>query len=140
MAKEFSVEVLSSNKTLYQGKVSEVVLPAYDGEVGILAEHGDFIGLLGTGVLKIVTSGNDYWYMLSQGVYHIENGKLIILAERGESSAGLDTTSLESRISELEEKFKDMKILSTPEYKNLKLEYDQLKARKEVHTRTNLLN
>lgn len=140
MAKDFFVEVLSSNKSLYQGKSSEVVLPAYDGEVGVLADHGDFIGLLGTGALKIVTSGNDYWFMLSKGVYHIENGKLIILAEQGDASAAVDISLVNSRIPELEEKLKDLNIFTTPEYKILKLEYDQLKAKQEVYKRTNVVN
>ncbi len=59
MAKEFEIEVLTRSKTLYKGKATEVVLPAYDGEVGVLADHANFIGLLGTGPLKVVTGGDD---------------------------------------------------------------------------------
>ncbi len=141
MTKEFDVEILTPVQTLFAGKATEVVLPAYDGEVGVLADHSNFIGLLGTGALKIVTDGDDYWYMLSSGVYEVRGGKLTILAELGESPEAVnDVDALNIRRKELEAAMGDIKVVTPGQYPLLKKEYDQIRARLEIHRRTELVN
>ncbi|MFN8390471.1 MAG: ATP synthase F1 subunit epsilon [Bdellovibrionota bacterium] len=141
MNTEFDVEILTPAKTLFAGKATEVVLPAYDGEVGVLAEHSDFIGVLGTGPLKIVTAGDDYWFMLSAGVYQVQGGALTILADVGESpGTGQDVDALNQRLKDLEAKMGDTKSFDPKEYELLKVEHDKVRARLEVYRRTALVN
>lgn len=45
--------VVSPEKTLYEGEASQVVVPAFDGEVGILPGHAPLMTLLGKGTLRI---------------------------------------------------------------------------------------
>lgn len=45
--------VVSPEKTLYEGEASQVVVPAFDGEVGILPGHAPLMTLLGRGTLRI---------------------------------------------------------------------------------------
>lgn len=141
MEKAFDVQILTPSQKLFAGEATEVVLPAYDGEVGVLAGHADFVGVLGTGPLKIVTEGNDYWFMLSSGVYQIASGKLTILAELGEAPrADVDMKSLGESVKELETKLADFKSFSPEEYPVRKAEYERMKARMEIHRRTELVN
>ncbi len=141
MSREFSVEILTPAVTLFSGKATEVVLPSFDGEVGILAGHGDFIGLLGTGALKIVTEGNDFWFLLSSGAYQVKGGKLSILAELGEKpEKSIDIETLTSRLKELEAELADPKTFSADDFPRVKLEYDRTKARIDIHRRTEVVN
>ena len=141
MENEVNVQILTPAKKLFAGKASEVVLPAYDGEFGVLAKHSDFIGVLGTGALKIVTSGDDYWFMLSSGVYQVKNGELTILAEIGETpESSADIETLKARMKELEAEMADFKDFSSERHALLKKEYNQVRARVEVHRRTELVN
>ncbi|MDX2183550.1 MAG: ATP synthase F1 subunit epsilon [Gemmatimonadaceae bacterium] len=48
--------VVSPERTLYEGEASQVVVPAFDGEVGILPGHAPLMTLLGTGPLRITGS------------------------------------------------------------------------------------
>ena len=137
----FEVQILTPASTLFRGKATEVVLPAFDGEVGVLAGHGDFVGLLGTGSLKIVTEGNDHWYILSSGTYRVSSGVLTVLAEKGEEpEKNVDLPTLTARLNELEKILGDFKSFTPEEFPQLKLEYDQTKARIEVYRRTQLVN
>lgn len=141
MSREFEVQILTPAATLFKGEATEVVLPSYDGEVGVLAGHSDFVGILGTGPLKLVTNGDDYWFVLSSGAYRVESGKLTILAEFGERpQKGVDIEELSARLRELDVQLADIKNFSAEEFPKIKEQADQLRARIEVHRRTEVVN
>jgi F-type H+-transporting ATPase subunit epsilon len=45
--------VISPERILFDGGVTSVVAPAFDGELGILARHAPLVTLLGRGVLRL---------------------------------------------------------------------------------------
>lgn len=67
-----TVSVISPERVLFEGTVDSVVVPAFDGEVGILPQHAPMMTLLGKGELRLGTSGN-------AGRIHIEGGFLQVL-------------------------------------------------------------
>ena len=134
---DFSVEIVTPEKLLLSEEVTEVVLPAHDGETGILAAHQDFVGVLGTGPLKFIQGGNDYWCVVSSGVYEIKEGKLSITAELGERAEDVNAEATRSRVGEIE---KELDGLSLDDKLDLRKELAQQQARLEVHRRTELVN
>ncbi len=138
MAHSFKMEILTPGAELMSGEVSEVVLPAHDGEVGILADHEDFIGLLGTGSLKLVKDGEDYWFVVSGGVYEVRDGALVLYAVMAQDSESIDEESAQSVVQRLEAIFSDPQKFSAEDYQEQKLEYDRNAARVEVARRMTL--
>jgi F-type H+-transporting ATPase subunit epsilon len=136
---EFTLEVLSPAKQYTRATVSEVVLPAFDGEIGVLANHEDFIGLLGTGPLKYVSHGNDHWLLVSSGIFTIKDGELSIVAEVVEEASDIRVDETKRRLQELEPAVSSKSSYSA-EHQKLTTEYDRLKARLEVFRRTNVVN
>ena len=65
------VSVISPESVLFEGEVSSVVAPAYDGEVGILENHAPMMTLLGSGVLRLGGS--------SERRFNIEGGFLQVV-------------------------------------------------------------
>jgi len=139
MAEQFSLRVLTPSRELISALVTEVLLPAHDGEVGVLAHHGNFIGVLGTGVLKLVTKGDDYWFMVSSGVFEVREGELTVLADVGEAMNDIDVEAARKKMVELEPTLSG-KSEFDPEYDFIKVEFERAKARLEAHRRTQLLN
>jgi len=139
MAKEFQLEILTPSRALFQADVTEVVFPAHDGEYGVLADHENAIGLIGTGPLKLVKSGDDYWYMLSEGVYEVSEGTVRLLADLGEEAGDIDVEQARVRAEELEKVVGEQSTYDK-EYPAHKRDYDRSKARIEVHRRTELVN
>jgi F-type H+-transporting ATPase subunit epsilon len=45
--------VISPERMLFDGNVSAVVAPAFDGEIGILSRHAPLVSLLGRGILRL---------------------------------------------------------------------------------------
>lgn len=141
MGNTLQVNILSPSGPLFEGLVSEVVLPAHDGEVGVLPAHCDFVGLLGTGPLKIVREGDDYWFMLSRGAYSVRQGVLTVLCEQGEkplSSSQIE--DVKEQLKAVEAKLSNPSAYSAREFPTLQLEQSKLRARVEVYRRTELVN
>lgn len=139
MSDNLTLEIYSPTKQLPPVTASEVVLPAVDGEVGVLAGHENIVGQLGTGPLKYVSGNNDFWLMVSSGAYQVLNGKLVITAEVVEDTKNIDVPTIQAHVAKLEKEVEG-KDTSSPEYIAAHTEYLREKARLEVHRRVAVVN
>ena len=80
MSEEFKVEIVNPEKSfLVKDDVSEVVVPAFEGEMGILKDHIPIISFLKPGIIKIFSkSGNENYYV-EDGIVEFKNNNLSIL-------------------------------------------------------------
>jgi F-type H+-transporting ATPase subunit epsilon len=67
------VSLISPEKTLFEGEVDSVVVPAFDGQVGILTSHAPMMTLLGKGVLTLSAPAN------AGGRFRIDGGFLQVV-------------------------------------------------------------
>jgi F-type H+-transporting ATPase subunit epsilon len=81
-ATNLSLRVVSPAATVFEGDVESVVLPAWDGEVGILPGHAPFISLLGGGTMRArQVGGGEFQRFLNRGVVKVENNQVTVLSE-----------------------------------------------------------
>jgi len=80
MSEEFKIEIVNPEKSfLIKEDVSEVVVPAFEGEMGILKDHISIISFLKPGIIKILSkSGNENYYV-EDGIVEFKNNYLSIL-------------------------------------------------------------
>ena len=80
MSEEYSVEIVNPEKSfLSKDDVTEVVVPAFEGEIGILKDHISIISYLKPGIIKIYSkSGEDSFYV-NDGIIEFKNNNLSIL-------------------------------------------------------------
>ena len=80
MSEEYSLEIVNPEKSfLLKDDVTEVVVPAYEGEIGILKDHISIISFLKPGIIKIYSkSGEDSFYV-NDGIIEFKNNNLSIL-------------------------------------------------------------
>ena len=80
MSEEFKIEIVNPEKSfLVKEDVSEVVVPAFEGEMGILKDHISIISFLKPGIIKILSkSGNDNYYV-EDGIVEFKNNNLSVL-------------------------------------------------------------
>jgi F-type H+-transporting ATPase subunit epsilon/F-type H+-transporting ATPase subunit delta len=80
MSEEFKVEIVNPEKSfLVKEDVSEVVVPAFEGEMGILKDHISIISFLKPGIIKIVSKSGDENYYIEDGIVEFKNNNLSIL-------------------------------------------------------------
>ena len=76
-----TLEILTPDKTLYQGEATSVTLPGTLGSFQILNNHAPIISTLQDGKVTVKGSGKDDTYMIRGGVVEASNNKVMILAE-----------------------------------------------------------
>ena len=80
MNEEFKIEIVNPEKSfLIKENVYEVVVPAYEGEMGILKDHISIISFLKPGVIKIISKSGDENYYVEDGIIEFKNNNLSIL-------------------------------------------------------------
>ena len=80
MSEEFKVEIINPEKSfLIKEDVLEVVVPAFEGEMGILKDHISIISFLKPGIIKILSKAGDESYYVEDGISEFKNNNLSIL-------------------------------------------------------------
>ena len=80
MSEEFKIEIVNPEKSfLLKEDVLEVVVPAFEGEMGILKDHISIISFLKPGIIKITSKSGDENYYVEDGIVEFKNNNLSIL-------------------------------------------------------------
>ena len=82
------VSVISPEASLYEGDAESVVVPAYDGEVGILTGHAPMMTLLGKGNLRIDAAGGARRFAIEGGFLQVINNQVRVVTEKGSATQG----------------------------------------------------
>ena len=80
------VSVVSPEREVFDGAADAVVVPAFDGQVGILSRHAPFLTLLGTGVLQVRQGGTSSRFQVAGGFLQVVGEAVRIVADRVEVS------------------------------------------------------
>lgn len=78
------VVVISPEATVYEGEADSVVVPAWDGELGILRGHAPLMALLGTGEIRITRGSGTERFHISGGFLQVVDDVVTVLSERAE--------------------------------------------------------
>jgi F-type H+-transporting ATPase subunit epsilon len=74
--------IISPERVLFDGEVSSIVAPAYDGEVGILPRHAPMVTLLGSGVLRLEAApGGTRRFSVSGGFLQVADDVVRVVTE-----------------------------------------------------------
>jgi F-type H+-transporting ATPase subunit epsilon len=80
------VSVISPERMIFEGEADSVVVPAWDGELGILRGHAPLMALLGTGHIRISRGGRTERFQISGGFLQVVNDRVSVLSERAEEA------------------------------------------------------
>ena len=82
MEGNYKIEIISPEKVIFSDdKVLEVILPSYEGEMGILKDHISIISFLRPGIIKILKSSeNINSFFVQDGIIEFYNNNLTILS------------------------------------------------------------
>ena len=104
MSEEFKIEIVNPEKSfLVKEDVLETVVPAFEGEMGILKDHISIISFLKPGIIKIFSkSGNENYYV-EDGIVEFKNNNLSILTSNILNIVDLDKSKHENLLKNAEE-------------------------------------
>ena len=117
MSEEFKVEIVNPEKSfLVKEDVSEVVVPAFEGEMGILKDHISIISFLKPGIIKVLSKSGDENYYVEDGIVEFKNNNLSILTSSIFNLTDLDKSKQQDLLKLAEEEAKNPEINDQSKY------------------------
>ena len=111
MSELFNLEIVSPEKSfLKKDNVTEVVVPAFEGEMGILKDHISIISFLKPGIIKISSSNEENNFYVDDGIVEFKDNTLSILTSNIFDIKNSDKSKIEDMIKEAESHLRDEKI------------------------------
>jgi len=83
-------EIVSQDRTVFEGDVDIVVLPGSDGEMGILPHHAPLLTTLKYGLIKVRKKSEEQFFTVAGGVAEVQPNIVTVLADAAESVAEID--------------------------------------------------
>ena len=104
MSEEFKVEIVNPDSSfLFKEDVTEVVVPAFEGEMGILKDHISIISFLKPGIITIQSKSGEEKYYVEDGIIEFKNNNLSVLTSSILNLKDIEKNKLQDLIKIAEE-------------------------------------
>ena len=115
MSEKFTVEIISPDKSIIKSDTTEVTIPSFEGEMGILKDHIPLITFLRPGIIKIKDQ-IERKYFVEDGTVEFSNNTLLILTSTANELSNIDKNLLSTIKNEVEKKLSEEEITDKERY------------------------
>ena len=117
MSEEFKVEIVNPEKSFFsKDDATEVVLPAFEGEMGILKDHISIISFLKPGIISIYSKSESEKFYVEDGIVEFKNNNLSILTSSIFNLKEIEKSKIQDLIKTAEEESKNPEISDQSRY------------------------
>ena len=117
MTEEFKIEIVNPERSfLLKEDVTEVVVPAFEGEMGILKDHISIISFLKPGLIKIFSKSGEENYYIEDGIIEFKNNNLSILTSSIFDIKNVDKNKISELLKQAEVYSKNSEISDQNKY------------------------
>ena len=117
MSEEFKIEIVNPEKSfLSKEDVTEVVVPAFEGEMGILRDHISIISFLKPGVIKIFSKSGEENYYVEDGIVEFKDNNLSVLTSSIFNTKDIDKNKISELLKQAEENSSNVEITDQDKY------------------------
>jgi F-type H+-transporting ATPase subunit epsilon len=97
----FNCVIVTPEQQVLDQQVSQVIFPAYDGQVGILTDRAPLLAKLGIGALRLTTTGNqERVYFVEGGIAQMKDNNLTILTNEAVPAEQIDAETARAELAE----------------------------------------
>ena len=116
MSENFLVEIISPDKSILKLEATEVTIPSYEGQMGILKDHIPLITFLRPGLIIIKENSGEKKFFIEDGTVEFSDNNLLILTSTAKSLDSLEKNSIDIIIKTSEEKLSKDEISDKEKY------------------------
>tara|TARA_B110000438_G_C15295451_1_gene428779 strand:- start:102 stop:494 length:393 start_codon:yes stop_codon:yes gene_type:complete len=117
MSEEFKVEIVNPEESfLLKEDVTEVIVPAFEGEMGILKNHISIISFLKPGLIKIFSKSGEENYYVEDGIVEFKNNNLSVLTSSIFNIKSVDKNKINELLKKAEEDTNNTEITDQNKY------------------------
>ncbi len=103
MSDEFKVEIVNPEKSFFSKEdITEVVVPAFEGEMGILKDHISIISFLKPGIITIYSKSAEEKFFVEDGIIEFKNNNLSVLTSSIFNLKNIDKNKIQDLIKTTE--------------------------------------
>lgn len=106
MSDKFNIEIITPDQTILKSEALEVVIPSFEGQMGILKNHVSLITFLRPGII-LVKNDEEKKFFVEEGTVEFSKNLLLILTSTVKELKDLEKTSINHLISDAEKKLND---------------------------------
>ena len=114
MSDKFTVEIITPNKTILKTESSEVTIPSYEGQMGILKDHIPLITFLRPGIISLQDQEKKFY--IEEGIVEFSNNNLLILSSTAKNLAELSQSFIENLLNLAESQFNNNNLSDKEKY------------------------
>ena len=129
---KISLTIVTRERKIIDAQVDEVILPATDGEIGVLPGHTPLLAMLGIGQIRYRTGGTVQRLVISWGFAEVLPDRVIVLAERGVLPSEVDRATAEQERIAAERELADLSS-NDPEFALVEARLEESIALINVH-------
>ena len=117
MSEEFKLEIVNPDKSfLSKEDVTEVVVPAFDGEIGILKDHISIISFLKPGIIKIYSKNGEEKFYIEDGIIEFKNNNLSVLTSSIFSLKDIEKSKIQELLKTAEDETSKKELTDQTKY------------------------
>ena len=108
LPKSFRLTIVTRERKIVETEAVEAVLPASDGEIGVLPGHAPLLASLRVGVMRYRNDGTVERLVLSWGFAEVLPDRVIVMAETARLPTEIDINAAEADRVQLEKELSDL--------------------------------
>ena len=101
MSDKFTIEIISPDQTILKQETNEVIIPSFEGQMGILNNHIPLITFLRPGIITIKAEIEKKFYV-EEGTVEFSNNNLLILTSTARDLAHFDKSIINEMLQKAE--------------------------------------
>jgi F-type H+-transporting ATPase subunit epsilon len=136
MADQLQIDIVTPQASVYSGPASEVILPAWEGAMGVYPQHDALLALLRAGPCAVTTPQGTKLYVIGRGFADIGPDRVTLLTDSCTDAEAVDQDRARTELAKAEqvlgselfttEKFKQAEIAA--EHARAVLDIDKARA------------
>jgi F-type H+-transporting ATPase subunit epsilon len=115
MSDKFTIEIITPDKTILKSEATEVTIPSFEGQMGILKDHIPLITFLRPGII-LVQNQEEKKYFVEEGTVEFSDNNLLILTSTAKDLKNMEKNFINDLIDQAEKKLKDTGLSDKDKY------------------------
>jgi F-type H+-transporting ATPase subunit epsilon len=115
MSDKFTIEIITPDKIILKSEATEVTIPSFEGQMGILKDHIPLITFLRPGII-IVQNQEEKKYFIEEGTVEFSDNNLLILTSTAKDLKNMEKNSINDLIDQAEKNLKDSGLSDKDKY------------------------
>jgi len=111
----FRLEIVTPEARIFSDEVDTVVLPAYEGEMGVLSGHAPVVTILLPGELRYSKSGKVTELAVGEGLVEVTGTRTRVLTDMAMAEVAIDEAKVQDALARAQERLKDTSSLNAEE-------------------------